>query len=242
VKLLWGLAAARCGFPDCRRLCVAEATDHDPAAVVGKIAHVVAHSDTGPRGDPAYPADCRDSYENWILLCSHHHDVVDVQPNTYTIKDLKTWKADHEVWVRQCLSEAMPGITSAELEVVARGILASTRQQGESNFSVTAPAAKMLKNGLTDRVHFHLTLGLAKAREVAAFISEMAQLDATFPERLKSGFVQCYNQLRAEGLQGDGLFEGMVSFSTRGSLDFSRQAAGIAVFAYLFELCEIFER
>lgn len=85
LKLLWGLAAARCACKKCRVECVAEGTAKDRAAIFGKIAHIVAHSDTGPRADPSYPKKLRDKYENLILLCGNHHDIVDVQENTYTV-------------------------------------------------------------------------------------------------------------------------------------------------------------
>src|SRR5947209_9094724 len=49
VKMLFGRSAGRCGFPGCRHFCIQAATPVDRAAVVGKIAHVVAHSDGGPR-------------------------------------------------------------------------------------------------------------------------------------------------------------------------------------------------
>jgi hypothetical protein len=242
MKILWGRAAALCGFPGCRRSCVRPATPHDRASHVGKIAHIVAHSDTGPRADPSCPASDRDCYENWILLCSIHHDMVDVQPNTYSVSQLRAWKSDLEAWVKDQLCDEMPQITSAELETVCRGIVASPLIGADSGFAVTPPGEKMRRNGLTDRVHFYLTLGLAKAKEVAAFVSEMAQLDSTFPERLRAGFIAQYNSLRSEGSQGDDLFEGMVAFASSGTSELSRRAAGLAVLAYLFELCEVFER
>ncbi len=97
-----GLAAARCAFPspNCRVQCVSEGTELDRAAIFGKIAHIVAHSDIGPRADPTYPKELRDKYENLILLCGNHHNIVDYQHNTYTINDLRSWKSDHERWVR----------------------------------------------------------------------------------------------------------------------------------------------
>lgn len=75
IKVLWGLAAGRCGFPDCRVECAEEATAQDRAVPLGEMAHIVAHANHGPRADPAYPAELRGRYENLILLCSHHHEL-----------------------------------------------------------------------------------------------------------------------------------------------------------------------
>jgi len=241
VKVLFGWAAGRCAFPKCRTECLLEPTAVDTGAVIGKIAHIVAHGDRGPRADPTVPHDQRDCYENWILLCPTHHDTVDVQPNTYTVADLQTWKAEHERWVRDRLAVEMPGVTFAELEVVTSALIGGHAQEATSNFALLKPAEKMKKNGLSHAVHWNLSLGLGKANEVADFVEHVAARSPDFPERLASGFVAEYHRLQVEGLHGDALFEGLVQFSVSGSRDFRRMTAGVAVLAYLFEKCEVFE-
>lgn len=62
---------------------------------IGKIAHIVAHSDSGPRADSSYPKEKRDTYENWILLCGIHHDLVDALDSDYTVTDLREMKRKH---------------------------------------------------------------------------------------------------------------------------------------------------
>jgi len=240
IKLVWGLSAARCCYPDCRVECVAEATKADAAAVLGKIAHIVGHSDNGPRSDPNMSKEERDDYPNLILLCGTHHDLVDGQPNTYTVNDLRTWKADHENWVKDSLADEMPQVGFAELEVTSKALL-SKQSDPTSTFTVTPPADKMAKNLLTGRVHLLLQMGLANAREVEHFIQSMADMDPDFPERLKAGFVEQYEELRQQGYEGDALFEGLREFAAGGSRDFRRGAAGLAVLGYLFEKCEVFE-
>ncbi len=134
----------------------------------------------------------------------------------------------------------MPGVTSAELAIVANAIIAAPRQDAP-RFEPTPPAEKMRRNDLTGRVHFKLTLGLAKAAEVSAFLREMAKLDPRFPERLKTGFVNEYEKLKKGGTTGDSLFEALASFANQGFQTFELQAAGIATLAYLFEACDVFE-
>src|SRR4051794_9931599 len=119
MKVLWG-AQAMCAFPGCRRPLILAATDHDPARVIGKVAHIVAHSDEGPRGDANFPATDREKPDNLILLCGTDHDRVDVQPNTYTSDDLRRWKREHEEWARDALSDALAAVTFAELDFVTR--------------------------------------------------------------------------------------------------------------------------
>ncbi len=240
VKMLWGFAAARCGFPGCRVECVEKATAKDPAVILGKIAHIVAHGDKGPRADISLPVASRDRYDNWILLCGPHHDIVDGQPNTYTVTNLRTWKAEHELWVRESLASAMPEVGFAELEIVTKGILQDSAPS-DVTFTLTAPQEKMRRNGLSSRVGIRVTMGLSKVHEVEAFVASVVRVVPAFAEDLKAGFTRRYVQLQQDGISGDGLFESLHDFASGGSRDFTRQAAGLAVLMYLFERCEVFE-
>jgi hypothetical protein len=239
LKLLWGRAAARCS--KCRCDLVAPATTADRAAIVGEIAHIVANSDTGPRPDPTFPKELRNKYENLILLCPNDHTPVDKQDSSFTVEDLRQWKADHERWVTERTREAVPGVGFAELEIVTKALVGAGRTSS-SDFKLLDPAHKMAHNGLTDRVKFQLTLGLSKAREVEDFVMDMGKIDVHFPERLKAGFVQEYERYVASKVMGDALYEALASFASGGQHDFALQAAGRVVLAYLFEKCEVFER
>lgn len=241
IKLLWGLAAARCAYMvKCRIECVAEATGKDRAAVLGKIAHIVAHSDSGPRADPSYPKELRDRYENLILLCGNHHDVVDVQENTYTVGDLRGWKSEHERWVRVSLAQEIPSVGFPELEVVARGLLSRPMRPVE-NLTLTPPARKMERNLLTENSHFLISMGLSKVREVEEYVAHVSLIDPKFPERLKTGFRDQYDKYFEEGSRGDELFALLHQYASGFSYDFKRQSAGLAILTYLFEKCEVFE-
>lgn len=240
LKLLWGLAAARCAFPNCRIECIVEGTEQDRPAIFGKIAHIVAHSDTGPRADVTYPKELRDKYENLILLCGNDHDKVDYQPNTYKIEDLRGWKTEHETWVRVNLAQEVPTVGFAELEVVTKGLLSQPLPPVES-LTLTPPAEKMAKNKLTPQSHFLIMIGLSKAKDVENYVGHVAFIDSDFPERLKSGFLEQYNILLGQGVEGDDLFSLMHQYASGYSHNFKRQAAGLAVLTYLFEKCEVFE-
>ena len=117
LKILFGRAAGRCAFPTCRVELVASKTEFDSAQVIANVAHIVAHSDDGPRADPTYPRAQRSAYDNLVLLCPTHHDLVDAQDNTYTVETLRAWKSAHEKWVDEQLREAVPRVSFAELEV-----------------------------------------------------------------------------------------------------------------------------
>lgn len=240
VKILYGLAAARCSWGKCRKDVVLKKTKKDKEKQIGKIAHIVAHSATGPRANAQYPKEKLDTYENWILLCPTCHDTVDAQHSTFTIDDLRQAKLTHERWVSGQLGDGMAAVSFAELEVVTKGILSSNDNTVE-NYTIIQPIPKMQKNGLTGEVSHLITIGLSRSREVENFIVHLSQIDSSFSGRLITGFKSKYNELRASGLEGDGLFQAMFEFSGGNASNFIEKAAGLAVLCHLFVACEIFE-
>ena len=103
-KILWGRAGATCSFPECRKSLVVDATNGDPYAIVGEMAHIVAHSIDGPRGEYTFRGESRDGVDNLILLCTEHHSLIDQQPKTHTADWLYSLKEQHERWVRDQIS------------------------------------------------------------------------------------------------------------------------------------------
>ncbi len=71
---------------------------------VGEAAHMIAEEDDGPRGNSPLPKEQRNKYQNLILLCNVHHKQVDDQPSHFTVEKLRSIKAAHEQWVRECLT------------------------------------------------------------------------------------------------------------------------------------------
>jgi len=241
-NLLWGASAGRCNCPTCRAECYERETDADGATTrMARFAHIIASSDKGPRGDSEFSIEDRDKYKNLILLCSTCHDLVDGQPNTYTTDILRQWKTEHEEWVRDSLEATMSQVTFKELEEVCSAI-ATVPSASESDLTLTDPARKMAKNGLTDSVRFLLDIGVARSALVQEYIQSKVDTDYEFPEVLKAGFLSEYYSLFATGLRGDDLFQGLREFASGNRSSFERQAAGLAVLCYLFQTCEVFER
>ena len=107
-KMLWGRAANRCAFAECRRELVMDASETDNESLIGEECHIVAREQNGPRGDSQLTQKSRDKYANLILLCKIHHKVIDDQPDTYSVQALKEMKASHEEWVRTSLQDFDP--------------------------------------------------------------------------------------------------------------------------------------
>jgi hypothetical protein len=100
IKILWGRAANRCAFPNCR----IELTP-DGRSVLGEIAHIVAMSPSGPRGNNELSLADKDDYSNLLLLCPTHHALVDSDPEKWTVDKLKLMKLEHERWVSSQLEQ-----------------------------------------------------------------------------------------------------------------------------------------
>lgn len=101
IKLLWGRAAGVCSNPRCRAD-LTRILETREAFVIGEMAHVIARSSSGPRGE-SNPGP--DTYENAILLCPTCHRTVDKAPeSTYPAELLHKWKADHEKEIRDAFS------------------------------------------------------------------------------------------------------------------------------------------
>jgi hypothetical protein len=241
VKILFAMSAGYCAFPRCSQRCVVEKTVSDPHVVIGHIAHIVAHSKDGPRGQSSLSDDERDCYQNWILLCPTHHTVIDKQPNHYTIEDLKEWKKRKEDSITQNLEEAVVNITFVELEAVTSGILQNASKPS-TNFDIIEIPDKLQKNNLSFAIREYLAIGSVRYTQVEEYIQTVARVDLSFPERLKAGFTQEYNKLRLAGHEGDELFLSLCDFAYQNKDNILEKAACLSVLSYLFITCEVFEK
>lgn len=91
IKRLFALSGNRCAFPECS-LPIVEAS----GVVTGEIGHIRAVSAGGPRFDPNLSGRDLHNFTNLILLCRHHHKVVDDQTRPYTVEKMLHLKNDHE--------------------------------------------------------------------------------------------------------------------------------------------------
>jgi hypothetical protein len=102
-RILAQRSGNRCAFPGCCRPLTAGDSPLDGTVILGEIAHIIAESPEGPRGDSPLMLVERNKYDNLILLCNVHHQLIDDQPQTYPIERLQQMKRDHELWVERIL-------------------------------------------------------------------------------------------------------------------------------------------
>lgn len=95
LKALWARSAGICANPSCNRNII-ESTTYHSLVVIGEQAHIIAHSEDGPRGKKNQLLVDVDSIANLILLCSSCHTLIDKAEQDFPIELLQEWKKEHE--------------------------------------------------------------------------------------------------------------------------------------------------
>lgn len=210
---------------------------------MGEQAHIAPHGNGGPRRISEVPVVDRDTYDNIILLCpNHHHGPVDGQPNTYTAELLHQWKNDHEAWVRDTLTQAIPRLQFEELQAVAEHLAAATEPEESSPLVDVDVPAKMRANDLTAATRAYLVMAVAGAKEAQRYINYTEPAKPKFGRRLRSTFMAQYHLGVCNGLSGDDLFWHLYHFAAGPcTRDPKAMVPGIAILGYLFTTCEVFD-
>lgn len=106
IKILWARAAGLCSMPDCRRKLTMDNKEETDSVSLGEMCHIVGETNSkkSPRGISKLPEDERNEYSNLILLCAHHHTIIDKTIDDWPIEILHKIKDNHELWVEETLS------------------------------------------------------------------------------------------------------------------------------------------
>ncbi len=75
--LLWARAAGRCQYTGCNRSLIGDLLSGSPNANLAAIAHIVADSERGPRGDKILSPKLAVAVENLMMVCDVHHRIID---------------------------------------------------------------------------------------------------------------------------------------------------------------------
>jgi hypothetical protein len=102
VARVWSRAAGRCEFFGCNELVWKDSLTNQDVHH-GKIAHIVAFSPDGPRGDPLLSPKLAKEPDNLMLVCSKHHELIDDKRKEakYPVKLLTDYKARHEARIER---------------------------------------------------------------------------------------------------------------------------------------------
>ena len=101
ITKLWAKAAGRCEYDGCNKLLYKDdLTSEDINR--GFVAHIIAASPDGPRGDEKLSAQLVDDIGNVMLMCHDHHRLIDYeQVAEHTVDRLRAMKKKHEDRVRE---------------------------------------------------------------------------------------------------------------------------------------------
>ncbi len=91
----------QCAYPECTNTLVEPGTEKSGPVVTGHICHIRAINPGGPRWKEGLAKEELNSADNLVLLCRHHHGIVDLQPEVYTADILRRWKCQHENKVKR---------------------------------------------------------------------------------------------------------------------------------------------
>lgn len=92
IKRLLAVYGNQCFFSDCNKPLV----DDKSGKVMGKICHIKGNKPRAARYDDNQSDEERHGFDNLILMCPIHHDIIDSDPDLYTVSKLKELKAEHE--------------------------------------------------------------------------------------------------------------------------------------------------
>ncbi len=233
LKVLWGRSGNFCAI--CKASLIESNEKGDHAFPVGEAAHIEGENPTSARYNLKMTDEARAAYENRILLCPTDHEKIDKNEGDYTTEKLHKIKKEHEAWVQESLMANMPNVTFAELEVVLK-FLSSVDVSTIEDLGLVHPAEKIKKNKLSPDVDRLIRMGVSQAGLVRDYLNR--NIDIGFSDRIKSKFVDQYESLKADGLDGDAIFYSLLEFSSGNSMDIKIKTAALCVVAYFFEQCE----
>ena len=104
-RVVWAKSAGRCQFQNCNEPLIGHLVSGNSGANKGYVAHIIADSVNGPRGDEELSPLLANDHTNVMLLCDACHREVDREnPDSYPPDRLQQMKRDHEAWVDMVLS------------------------------------------------------------------------------------------------------------------------------------------
>ncbi|MHA1408106.1 MAG: HNH endonuclease [Candidatus Heimdallarchaeaceae archaeon] len=241
IKALCSRSGNCCAFPGCEQRLELKKQNSKDISFIGEIAHIRGLKPNSPRYDPNMTDEERNSIDNLILLCPTHHEIIDKQPDVYTVEKILKMKMDHERWVEESVRKSMPDVTYAELKVII-DYLVEINENIKIDFDTIPLKDKIKRNSLSSKAETLIKHGLLKVKLVEEYIERYPK-GIDFGDRLKGPIIDEYLRLKEkEKLTGDELFYGLQAFIERGVTNFLEKAAALAVLTYFFEKCEVFEK
>lgn len=77
LNIVWARAAGRCQYEGCNELLIGDVISGAANANRTYVAHIIADSPDGPRGDPILSPKLAHDPDNMMIVCDTHHRVID---------------------------------------------------------------------------------------------------------------------------------------------------------------------
>jgi hypothetical protein len=118
VKRLFALSHNCCAFPGCDHPLVEPLSQK----VVGRICHIKAASEKGPRFDPLQTDEERHGFSNLVVMCPTHHDVIDHDIAGYPVSRITAIKQEHEArFANPCETELSEDVIQQLIAAIPSG-------------------------------------------------------------------------------------------------------------------------
>lgn len=128
---LFARAAGRCQFAGCNKWLFNEELTC-ASLNASNIAHIIASSPDGPRGNESESHLMANDIKNLMLVCRVHHKLIDDRPDEYTSEILRNMKETHESAIsRACNNIAIPETMIIRLISPIKGVLNVSIDYGE---------------------------------------------------------------------------------------------------------------
>lgn len=98
--IVWTRSGGRCNFPGCNEYLLDDFIAGKEDKNYGLIAHIIAETPGGPRGDPIRSPELADDPSNLVMMCYKHHKTIDDDEDCYREQLLLNMKATHEERVK----------------------------------------------------------------------------------------------------------------------------------------------
>jgi hypothetical protein len=109
---LWVHSGGRCEFPNCNEPVWRDDTTQKEDNFA-HMAHIVAASPNGPRGDEELSSELQTDYDNLMLVCLKHSRLIDGRnAESYTIEQLRGYKQKHEERIQRQTAIGVEGPTA----------------------------------------------------------------------------------------------------------------------------------
>ena len=113
INILIARAGGRCQFENCNKNIFLDKVTLS-ASNNSNVAHIIASSPDGPRGNETESFVLSNKIENLMLMCLEHHHLIDAEENEsiYTVEKLRAMKASQEERVQKLMDKLNADVTT----------------------------------------------------------------------------------------------------------------------------------